>query len=392
MNGEKTPEPGAKKQNALALNINNLRMYAMILVLIIVSIFFQIVVPGGIFLSARNLSNLFRQLTITGVITMGMMKLIISGNFDLAVGSIVALVGGFAAIMQVEYGMSTWLVIPLSLLLGVALGSWQGFWVAYQRVPSFIVTLGNMMLFRGIYLTVRGGATIQPMKKDFAAIMTTYIPVEAGVIIGVIAAVAFTLLFLSRRNAQIRYGLTVENIRTTVLKIAIAVVLITLFVYQMNAFNGIPVSVIIFIGVVLLFYFMTTKTRYSRRVYAIGGNPEAAKLAGIDVKKYVFTLFLINGALSALSGILLTSRLNAAVIAAGTAYEMDVISAVVVGGVSLSGGKGTVIGVLIGALLISTLGNGMSLLNIDSNVQNIVKGLVLILAVWFDVATQSKSK
>ena len=392
MNGKQTTEPSGTKRNVIISNMNNLRMYAMILVLIIVSIFFQIVVPGGIFLSARNLSNLFRQLTITGVITMGMMKLIISGNFDLAVGSIVALVGGFAAIMQVEYGMSTWLVIPLSLLLGVALGSWQGFWVAYQRVPSFIVTLGNMMLFRGIYLTVRGGATIQPMEKDFASIMTTYIPKEVGLMIGIVAAVAFTMLFLSRRRSQIRYGLTVEKFTATILKIVIAIVLITLFIYQMNAFNGIPLSVIIFIGVVLLFYFMTTKTRYSRRVYAIGGNLEAAKLAGIDVKKYIFSLFIINGVLSALSGILLTSRLNAAVIAAGTAYEMDVISAVVVGGVSLSGGKGTVIGVVIGALLISTLGNGMSLLNIDSNVQNIVKGLVLILAVWFDVATQSKSK
>ena len=230
------------------------------------------------------------------------------------------------------------------------------------------------------------------MKKDFAAIMTTYIPVEIGILIGVVSAVAFTMLFLSRRKSQIRYGLTVEKFTSTILKIAIAIVLITFFVYQMNAFSGIPLSVIIFIGVVLLFYFMTTKTRYSRRVYAIGGNLEAAKLAGIDVKKYIFSLFIINGVLSALSGILLTSRLNAAVIAAGTAYEMDVISAVVVGGVSLSGGKGTVIGVVIGALLISTLGNGMSLLNIDSNVQNIVKGLVLILAVWFDVATQSKSK
>jgi D-xylose transport system permease protein len=222
--------------------------------------------------------------------------------------------------------------------------------------------------------------------------MTTYIPQEVGVFIGIAAAAAFTMLFLSRRNAQLRYGLTVEKLWTTTLKISIAIVIIAVFIYQMNAFNGIPLSVIIFIGVVLLFYFMTTKTRYSRRVYAIGGNQEAAKLAGIDVKKYIFSLFIINGVLSALSAILLTSRLNAAVIAAGTAYEMDVISAVVVGGVSLSGGKGTVIGVVIGALLISTLGNGMSLLNIDSNVQNIVKGLVLILAVWFDVATQSKSK
>jgi D-xylose transport system permease protein len=391
MNEEKTGIGAAVKNNVFS-NVNNLRMYTMILVLIIAMIFFQIVVPGGIFLGARNLSNLFRQLSITGVITMGMMKLIISGNFDLAIGSIVALVGGFAAIMQVEYGIPTIIVIPVALAIGVGLGSWQGFWVAYRKVPSFIVTLGNMMLFRGLYLTIRGGATIQPMHKDFAAIMTTYIPQAAGIVLGIVAAVVFALLTLSRRNSQKKYGLLVEKNGTTIAKLALGFVLIALFVSQMNAYSGIPVSVIILIAVVLLFLFITTKTRYARRVYAIGGNQEAAKLAGIDVKRHVFSLYIITGLLSALSAILLTSRLNAAVIAAGTAYEMDVISACVVGGTSLSGGKGTVVGVVIGALLISVLGNGMSLLNIDINIQNIVKGLVLILAVWFDVATQSKSK
>lgn len=385
-------ESKAAEKKITFLNVNDVRTYAMIAVLIVVVIFFQLVVPGGIFLGARNLSNLFRQLSITGVITVGMMMLIVSCNFDLAVGSIVALVGGVMAQLQANHGVSTWLVIPIGLALGVLLGSWQGFWVAYRRVPSFIVSLGNMMLFRGIYLTYCRGITVSPMNEDFAAIMTTYLPNILGTALGVLSAVIVMLLLLKKRKSSKEYNLKVEPLWVTCMKILGLWVLIALFVYMMNGFEGIPLSVMILIAIVLLFFFITKKTRFARRVYAIGGNQEAARLAGINVKRYVFSLFIITGVLSAVSAILLTSRLNAAVAAAGTSYEMDVISAVVVGGTSLSGGKGTVMGVIIGALLISCLGNGMSLLNLESYVQSIVKGLVLILAVWFDVATQAKAK
>jgi len=385
-------ENNMAEKRSIFSNVNDLRMYAMIFVLIAVVVFFQLVVPDGIFLGARNLSNLFRQLSITGVITVGMMLLIVSCNFDLAVGSTVALVGGVVAQFQVSYGMSTWLVILVGLALGVVLGSWQGFWVAYRRVPSFIVTLGNMMLFRGIYLTYCKGITVSPMNDDFAAIMTTYLPDYIGITIGVLASVAVAFLLFYNRYSSKKYDLKAEKIWITSLKTLVAWVLIALFISKMNEFEGIPLSVMILIVIVLLFFFITKKTRFARRVYAIGGNQEAARLAGINVKRYVFTLYIITGVLSAVSAVLLTSRLNAAVAAAGTSYEMDVISACVVGGTSLSGGKGTVIGVVIGALLISCLGNGMSLLNLDSYIQSIVKGLVLILAVWFDVATQSKSK
>ena len=387
-----TPENETVDKGSIFLNVNDLRMYTMIFVLVAVVIFFQIVVPDGIFLGARNLSNLFRQLTITGIITVGMMLLIVSCNFDLAVGSAVALVGGLMAQLQANYGVSTLYVIPIGLVCGVLLGSWQGFWVAYRRVPSFIVTLGNMMLFRGIYLTYTKGITVSPMNDDFAAIMTTYLPNIVGIIIGVIAAVIVVFLFLAKRNSSKKFNLKVEKLWLTCLKVLGVWALIALFVLRMNEFEGIPLSVMILIAIVLLFVFITKKTRFARRVYAIGGNNEAARLAGINVKRYVFSLYVITGVLCSISAVLLTSRLNAAVAAAGTSYEMDVISACVVGGTSLSGGKGTVLGVIIGALLISCLGNGMSLLNVESYVQSIVKGLVLILAVWFDVATQSKAR
>jgi len=366
------------------------KKYTIIFVLILVAILCQIIVPNGTFLSSRNLSNLFRQLSITGVIAVGMMLMIVSGNFDLAVGSIVALVGGFAALLQVNLGLSTAVVIPLSLVFGAILGAWQGMWVAYAGVPSYIVTLGDQLMFRGIYLTITKGITITPMHEDFENIMITYISKPVGIAFGAIAALIFIYSIIANRKSQRKYNLKVDSIALTIVKCVIAVVLIGAFVFEMNDYMGIPLGVMILIAVAVVFHFVSTKTRFARRVYAIGGNREAAKLSGIKVERHVMILYILSGVLSGLSAILLTSRLNAAVAAAGTGYETDAISSVVVGGTSLSGGKGTVAGAITGALLVACLTNAMSLLNIDSYVQNIVKGLVLILAVWFDCVSHRK--
>ncbi len=381
-----------RTNNSLRNYLKNvdLRTYTMIFILVAVVIFFQSIVPDGLFLGSRNLSNLFRQLSITAVITMGMMMLIVSGNFDLAVGSTVALVGGLVAIAQVNYGLSTPIVIALAFVAGAIIGAWQGFWVAYRKVPSFIVTLGDMLLLRGAYLAITKGVTINPMNEDFAAIMTTYLPKTMGIAIGALAVVAIAFVFYSQRESQKKYNLRQDKFWKVILKTLLGWTLVALFVYKMNTYEGIPLSVFILMVVALIFQFITTKTRFARRVYAIGGNPEAAKLAGIDVRKHVALLYVISGLLCALSAILLTSRLDAAVAAAGNGYEMDSIPACVVGGTSLSGGKGTIMGVIVGALLIACLANGMSLLNINDYFQRIVKGLVLILAVWFDVANQTK--
>ena len=367
----------------------DLQSYTMVFILILV-VMFQILVPGGIFLSSRNLSNLFRQLSITGVITMSTMMMICSGNFDLAVGSIVALVGGIMAILQVQHGWSTPAVILVGLAAAIVVGLWQGFWVAYRKVPSYIVTLGDTLLLRGAYLTITKGITINPMKPDFEAIMITYLPAWLGYVLGAIACAAAVFLVFNQRKTQIKYNLRADKMWMVFTKIAIACALIIAFVISMNNYEGIPLSVMILILVALVFQVVTTKTRFARRVYAIGGNPEAAKLAGIDVRKHVCSLYVISAVMCALSAVLLTSRLNAAVAAAGTNYEMDAIPACVVGGTSLSGGKGTIMGACVGALLIACLVNGMSLLNISDYVQRIVKGLIMILAVWFDVANQTK--
>jgi len=362
----------------------------MVFALAVIFLIFTIM-TGGTFFSPRNLSMLFRAMSITGVITSAMVLLIVSGNFDLAVGSAVGLSSGVAAVLQVWYGVSTPLAILSAVVVGVSIGLWQGFWVAYRRVPSFIVTLGNMMAVRGVFLVITEGITITPLKSDFSAISQSFVPGIWNYLLGALAIVAVIVLAFQRRSSRARYGFEVGPIWRTLLIIVIGTGLITAFVLLMVGFRGIPTPVVILIGVVLIFTFIAQKTRFGRRVYAIGGNNEAAKLAGINVKRHVLVLYVLTGILSAVSGIMLASRMDGAVSAAGQSFEMDVISACVIGGTSLSGGKGTIFGALVGALIIASLDNGMSLLNVTHYYQSIVKGLVLILAVWFDVATQKKA-
>jgi D-xylose transport system permease protein len=247
-----------------------------------------------------------------------------------------------------------------------------------------------MMIFRGLYLVIGQGITITPIKSDFSAISQSYLPGFANYIFALLIIIGIVIFNIRKRVSRTKYGFSNEKIVLAIIKILVECALVVLFVAMMIRFRGIPTPVLILFTLLLVFIFIAEKTGFGRRVYAIGGNVEAAKLSGINVRRHVMILFIISGVLSAISGIMLTSRLSSAVAAAGMAYEMDVISACVVGGTSLSGGKGTIFGALIGALIIASLDNGMSLLNVTYYYQSIVKGLVLITAVWFDVATQRK--
>jgi D-xylose transport system permease protein len=380
---------GEVKQKLLQ-NIN-VRTYTMVFALIVIAIMFQILTKG-IFFAPRNFSNLFRAMSITGVLCLSMTLLIVSCNFDLAVGSAVALTGGVAACLQVWYGVGTPIVIMAAIAIGIFIGLWQGFWVAYRGVPSFIVTLGNMMALRGLYLVITQGITITPLKAGFSAISQSYLPSVWNYAFIVIAVFGIIFYNFQKRSSRAKYGLNTERLILVIAKIIAEIALVGLFVLMMARFRGIPTPVVILILLVLVFTFIAQKTRFGRRVYAIGGNTEAAKLSGINVNWYVLILYIVSGILSAVSGIMLTSRLDSAVSAAGTSYEMDVISACVIGGVSLVGGKGSILGAIVGTLIIASLDNGMSLLNVTYYYQSIVKGLVLIIAVWFDVATQKRSK
>jgi len=369
----------------------NLRSYTMLIALAIIAIFFQISTDGT-FLSPRNVSILFRQMSIIGILTIGMVLLIISGNFDLSVGSAAALTGGIAAVMQVWYGFSTPVSVLIGLLVGIVLGVWQGFWVAYQKVPSFIVTLGGMIMFRGIYLTITDGVTITPLAKSFTVIAQGFAPQVLGTTLAVISGVLFTVGMIRSRASKKKYGIKTDSLINLIVKIVLGWGLILGVVWWMNRYLGIPIPVIILIVLALIFTFVATKTEFGRNLYAIGGNMEAARFSGINEKTTTMMMFIIMGVLSAVTGVLLAARLDGATASAGTNLELDAIAACVIGGASLSGGQGSIFFALVGALVMASLDNGMSLMNTSSYFQFIVKGLVLILAVWFDVWTSQKNK
>ena len=367
----------------------NLRTYTMVFALIVLAIFFQSQ-TDGIFLNSRNLSNLFRAMSITGVITVGMSMLIISGNFDLAVGSVVGLAGGVAAILQVTFGFGTVTAILVALACGVLVGVWQGFWVAYRKVPSFIVTLGGMLIFRGIYLLLTDGRTIGPLNRSFVAIAQDFLPLWAGNVLGIVFAAIVIVLIFRKRLSRKKYDFENPAIWVDIAKAAAVVVLTGVFIYTLNGFRGVPFPVLILLVLIAVFMFLSKRTRFGRNIYAIGGNQEAARLSGINIELNVMIMYMITGALSALSGILLAGRLDGATPSAGMSFEMGVISACVIGGTSLSGGKGSIFGVVVGALIIASLDNGMGLMDLPFNYQSVVKGLVLIVAVWFDVRGNHK--
>lgn len=367
----------------------DLRTYTMVILLVLVAVLFGILTKGTFF-TPRNLSNLFRAMSITAVIALGMVMIMVSGNIDLSVGAIVALCGGLAAIFQVWYNWATAPAVAVVVVLGAVLGIWSGFWVAYMGLPAFIVTLGSQLIFRGTYLVISQGITVTPIQPSFSMISQSYIPPVVGIIFGVLGAIALSISYIMKRQSRKRYGFDNGPIYGLILKIVVTWAIIAVFVLRLNQFKGVPTPVMILIVLAVIVMFITTKTSFGRKIYAIGGNREAAELSGINSKKYILILYIVMGFLSAISGVMLTSRLDGGTAAAGTAYETDVISAVVIGGTSMAGGKGTVAGALIGALIIASLDNGMSLLNITYYYQNIVKGLVLILAIFLDVRTRSK--
>ena len=368
----------------------NIRDFTMIIALIVIAIVFQIL-TNGIFLNARNISTLFRQTSIIAIIACSTMMLIVSGNFDLSVGSIVLLTGGIPAILQVWFGWGTIPSILCGLLAGCVLGAWNGFWVAYKHVPSFIVTLGGMMMFKGIYLVVSKGVTISPVEDSFAIISQGFVPSWLGWLLAGVACVAVVAFTLKNQADKKRYGFTVDSSTKLVLKLIASCGIILVATLEMNSYRGIPYPVMILLVVVLLVGFLTKKTSFGRKVFAIGGNVEAAKYSGIKVEKVIFSLYILSGLFSAISGSLSTARLNGATATAGNMFEMDAIAACVIGGTSLDGGRGSILGAMVGALIIASLDNGMSLMNISSNFQYIVKGLVLIFAVWFDVKAKKHS-
>lgn len=386
MNQLPTVENTAKVNRGLSFKVD-LQAYTLIIALVLIAVIFGFF-TGGEFLSSRNISNLFTQMSVIAVLAIGMTLIIVAGHIDLSVGSLVGLTGGIAAILQVWYDWNTLMAVLAAVVIGAVFGLWQGWWVAYRSVPAFIVTLGGMLIFRGILIGLSKGQTVAPMNASFKEIGNSYFPYIPGYILAVISIVL--LFFWTARNRKKResMGLILQPAKMDYGKISAYSFFILVITYMLNRYLGIPLPILIVVVLAGIFIFISNKTAFGRYVYAIGGNQEAAALSGINIKKNTLWVFITMGALAGVSGVLLTSRLNAATVSAGNMYELDAIAACVIGGTSLIGGKGKIVGALIGALIMASIDNGMSMMNIETFWQYIVKGLILIVAVWIDISSK----
>lgn len=380
----------AKPINVQQNQLSRMRSYAMIFALVIIWGLFA-VLTDGTFLSIRNLSNLFRLTGIKGILVIGMVGCLVSGVFDLSIGSVVGVTGAITALLQTQFEMNFISAIFISLIAGLLIGVWQGYWIAYRDVPAFIVTLGGMMIFRGATVLITKGCSIHVSNPNFAILGQEYLPEWVSLVISVLFIVGLIYYDIQKRNKRRAYGFEIQSVKILIIKYTAIIVLAGGLVFGFNSYQGIPIPVIILLTLYFIFAFIYNKTQYGRYVYAVGGNKEAAKLSGINVRKIYMKVFIVMGGLSALASNVLTSRLATATPNAGNLFELETIASCVIGGISLSGGKGALFGALVGTLVMTSLGNGMSLMNMTAAWQDVVKGLILLLAVWFDVSSNKKS-
>lgn len=365
----------------------------------IVTLLFAIVViwsffgmlSEGAFLTPRNFSNLLRQMAITGMLASGMVFIIISGEIDLSVGALLGLLGGVMAIMDYTYHFPMVVTVSTVIVLGVLVGLFNGYWVAYLRVPSFIVTLAGFLAFRGILLGITKGTTVSLESPGLVLIGQGYLPMMFGNVLGVLVFVLLAFLAFKTRAGRAQHNLAIAPLWQDVAKLVVVAALIAGFVYTLNQYEGIPVPVLLTLIILGVFSFMANKMVFGRRIYSIGSNVEATRLSGVNVRFIKMMVFGIMGLMCALAGLTTTARLAAGSPSAGNLGELDAIASCFIGGASSRGGVGTVYGALIGALIMASLDNGMSMLGVDAFWQMIVKGAILLLAVFVDVVSGAGS-
>ncbi|HSP17173.1 MAG TPA: sugar ABC transporter permease [Thermoanaerobaculia bacterium] len=386
-------ELGETRVGSLRLSTAALRAYTMVFALIAIWIYFQWrtvsdLYPYGLFLHPVNLANLLKQMSVTGVLAVGMLFVIVARQIDLSVGSIVGLAGGIAAMSQ------GWGLVPSlasAIVIGTVVGALQGSLVAYANIPSFIVTLGGLLAWRGVILYLSKGETIPVRLPVFRLIGVALLTPASGWAMAIIAIASVVWSTIRRNRARRRYGLTMASSVATGARILIPSILIVVFMTMMNAQGGVPLPVIILLAVAIAGNFLTQNTTFGRYLYAIGSNPDAARLSGINSRRHILAAFALLGALAGVASLLHTGRVGSASPDAGTLMELDAIAACVIGGTSLMGGRGKVSGALLGALVMASLDNGMSLLSVENATQYIIKGAVLVAAVGFDMAGRRKS-
>lgn len=380
----------------------HLRENGMLVALIAIVVFFTILLrfqPQPInFLNAQNITNVFLQNGHVIILALGMLLVIVSGHIDLSVGSVAAFTGAVAAWLTVGVGLPFWLVIPLTLIVGGLIGAVQGYWVAYWRIPSFIVTLAGMMVFRGATLWLLGGQNIGPFPKAFQSLSSGFIPDLTGMgrphgltlILIAAAVLAIVWTGLKARRSDAAFGVAAEPMAIFLARNLILAAGIAFVGYQLASFRGLPNVLMVLVLLTVVYAFFTENTVTGRRVYAVGGNEKAARLSGIRTDRLVFLCFVNMGVLAALAGMIVTARLNSATPKAGVGFELDAIASVFIGGASMAGGSGKIVGVVIGALIMGIMNMGMSIQGIGIDYQQMIKGLVLLVAVIFDVYNKSK--
>ncbi|RWG68071.1 MAG: sugar ABC transporter permease [Mesorhizobium sp.] len=406
---------------AVSALTTNLREYGLIIALIVIMLFFQYTTSGTLF-KPVNLSNLVQQNSFIIVMALGMLLVIVAGYIDLSVGSVAGFIGALAAMMMVIWPLGVFsnpLVVSIvCLIVGALIGAAQGYWIAYHRIPSFIVTLAGMLIFRGIcQALLGGGSSVGPLPDSFKALSSGFIPdvigpltlipptVNAGktivgsgltlhmttIVLGLVAVLAYAYFGFRTRRKRERHGYEAEPFPLFVVKTLVGSALALFLVFQFASYRGLPVVLLVMGVLISLFVFVTKRMTIGRRIYAMGGNAKAAQLSGINTERLTLLVFINMGVLSALGGLIIAARLGQAVPAAGLGSELDVIAAVFIGGASAMGGVGQVIGAVVGGFIMGVMNNGMSIMGVNVDWQQVVKGLVLLGAVIFDVYNKNKA-
>lgn len=381
-----------------ALFTRNLRTSGIYIAFVAIVALFA-VLTDGVSLSPTNITNIVLQYSYILVLAIGMVVVIIAGHIDLSVGSVAALTGAISAVLVIQQGLPWWVGVIAAVAAGTAVGAWHGFWVAYVGIPAFIVTLAGMLLFRGLTLRVLGNISLSPFPQQYTEVANGFLNGLLGgygydaftLLIGAVAVAGYAVSGFRTRVARIRYHQPVESFPLFVARVVAVGAVVMAFAWQLAHARGLPI-VLIILGLLILAYAVVTKrTVFGRQVYAIGGNLSAAMLSGVKVKTVNFWIFVNMGFLAGIAGVIFSSRTNSAQPGAGNMFELDAIAAAFIGGAAVTGGVGTVTGAMVGALIMAVMSNGMQLMGVDQSLQSVVKGLVLLLAVAFDVYNKRRA-
>jgi len=377
---------------------HNFREYGMLITLVAIMAFFQYMTEGTL-MQPLNLTNLILQNSYIVIMALGMLMVIVAGHIDLSVGSVCGFIGALAAVLMVEYG---WHFVPASLAClacGALIGAAQGWFVAFFRIPSFIVTLAGMLVFKGLALALLQGQSVGPFPESFQMLSSGFMPEllssdglrMSSLLLGVVLAAVLAVAGIRARANEFKHGIQAEPAAIFFVKTAAFSALLIYFSYLLSSYRGLPNVLIVMAVLIFLFHFITSRTTIGRRVYAMGGNEKAAKLSGIKTERLAFYTFVNMGVLAALAGLVFAARLNTATPKAGLGFELDVIAACFIGGASASGGVGKVMGAVIGAFVMGVMNNGMSILGVGIDYQQVIKGVVLLAAVFVDVYNKNKA-